>query len=277
MAPVNNPPVVPPMMAAAPSGPNDGDPTKPVVALSEVPCRKGGGSSLGGGGANFKVDDRDVIIDYPCDKHEGAPMTFILNLHGTTPVNLHFYQQGYFSAYKYVGSHNLIVATPSSVVEQWGNGDNGEDLPYLMHVIDWVYSTLGTKFDIRSMWVGGHSWGAFYTSTFGCRAELADKVRGIIIMSGAPNQPACAGKMSVINTNAEMDIGPPLEQGAIPAQHGCKDPMMSMLDNNTQTLWPDCMPGFVHSNYLMLGKGHIDSIDDVVMKSVVDLINQARP
>jgi hypothetical protein len=41
--------------------------------------------------------------------------------------------------------------------------------------------------------------------------------------------------------------------------------------NNTQTLWPDCMPGYVHSNYLMLGKGHIDSIDDVVKESVVDL------
>jgi hypothetical protein len=276
MAPPAMPATMAPASPAAPAGPNDGDPSKPVVSLSEVPCLKGAGPGFGRG-ANFKVDDRDVIIDYPCDKHEGAPMTFILNLHGTTPVAQHFYQEGYFSAYKYVGSHNLIVATPSSVVEQWGNGDNGEDLPYLMHVIDWVYNTLGTKFEIRSMWVGGHSWGAFYTAQFGCRAELADKVRGLIIMSGSPTQPACASKMSVIDTNAEMDIAAPLEQGAIPMQHGCKQPMMNMLGNNTQTLWPDCMPGFVHSNYLMLGKMHIDSMDDVVVKSIVDLINQARP
>jgi hypothetical protein len=171
-----------------------------------------------------------VIIDYPCNKHAGAPMTFILNLHGTTPVAQHFYQEGYFSAYKYVGSHNLIIATPSSVVEQWGNGDNGEDLPYLMDVIDWVYKTLGSQFDIRSMWVGG-----------------------------------------------EMDIGPPLDQGTLPMQHGCGQSTMVTLGNNTQTLWPKCSPGFVHSNYLMLGKMHIDFMDDVVVMSIVDLINQSRP
>jgi hypothetical protein len=269
-------PSTPPPPPATPPGPDDGDPSKPMVALTEVPCKAGAGG-LGFAGANFKVDDRDVIIDYPCNKHEGAPMTFILNLHGTTPVAQHFYQEGYFSAFKYVGSHNLIIATPSSVVEQWGNGDNGADQPYLDHVIDWVYKTLGTKFDIRSMWVGGHSWGAFYTAKFGCRPELADKVRGLIIMSGSSSQPACAGKMSVIDTNAEMDIGPPLEQGMVPTQHGCKAPMMNMLGNNTQTLWPDCMPGYVHSNYLMLGKMHIDSMDDVVVKSIVDLIKSVRP
>lgn len=260
---------------AAP-GPDDGDPSKPLVMLPEVACKQAGGRGFGAG-ANFKVDDRDVIIDYPCGKHEGAPMTFILNLHGTTPVAQHFYQEGYFSAFKYVGSHNLIIATPSSVVEQWGNGDDGKDLPYLMNVIDWVYKTLGTKFDIRSMWVGGHSWGAFYTSTFGCKPELADKVDGLIIMSGSPSLPACASKMSIIDTNAEMDIAAPLEQGNLPMQHGCKAPQMNMLGNNTQTLWADCMPHYVHSNYLMLGKMHIDSMDDEVVKSIVDLIKQARP
>jgi hypothetical protein len=265
----------PPQPQSAP-GPDDGDPNQPVVMLSEVACKQSGGLAFGAG-ANFKVDDRDVIIDYPCGKHEGAPMTFILNLHGTTPVDQHFYQEGYFSAFKYVASHNLIIATPSSVVQQWGNGDNGQDLPYLMHVIDWVYKTLGSKFDIRSMWVGGHSWGAFYTAQFGCKPELADKVRGLIIMSGSPSLPACASKMSIIDTNAEMDIGPPLDQGMLPMQHGCKAAQMNMLGNNTQTLWPDCTPKFVHSNYLMLGKMHIDFMDDVVVKSIVDLIKQARP
>jgi hypothetical protein len=265
--------------AAAPTaaaGPDDGDPSKPVVAVDGLACKSGAGAR-GFASANFKVDDRDVIISYPCNKHEGAPMTFILNLHGTTPVAQHFYQEGYFSAAKYVESHNLIVATPSSVVEQWGNGDDGKDLPYLMNVIAWVYTNLGTKFDIRSMWVGGHSWGAMYTSTFACKPELADKVRGIIIMSGRPNNPACANKMSVIDTNAEMDIAEPLDQADVPTQHGCKAPVMNMLDNNTQTLWPECKPTFVHSNYLMIGKMHADSMDDVVVKSIVDLIKAERP
>jgi pimeloyl-ACP methyl ester carboxylesterase len=263
-------------LPAAPPGPDDGDPSKPVVALSDVKCKAGTGG-FGLSGANFKVDNRDVIIDYPCNKHEGAPMTFILNLHGTTPVAQHFYQEGYFSAFKYAASHNLIIATPSAVDTQWGNKDNGADLPYLMNVIDWVYKNLGTKFDIRSMWVGGHSWGAMYTATFGCKPELADKVRGLIIMSGLPTLPACWSKMSVIDTNAEMDIAMPLNQANAPMTHGCKEPQMTMLGNNTQTLWPDCNAGFVHSNYLMLGKMHADFMDDVVVKSIVDLIKSVRP
>jgi hypothetical protein len=83
--------------------------------------------------------------------------------------------------------------------------------------------------------------------------------------------------MSVIDTNAEMDIAMPLDQANIPMQHGCKAPMTNMLGNNTQTLWPDCMPKFVHSNYLMLGKMHADAMDDVVVKSIVDLIKAERP
>jgi len=146
-----------------------------------------------------------------------------------------------------------------------------------MNVIDWVYKTLGTKFNIRSMWVGGHSWGAMYTATFACKPELADKVRGIIIMSGRPTLPACWNKMSVIDTNAEMDIAAPLNQANAPMTHGCDAQQMMMLGNNTQTLWPNCDTGFVHSNYLMLGKMHADSMDDVVVKSIVDLIKSARP
>jgi len=257
-------------------GPEDGDPAKPVVSLSDVPCRDGAGGGFGFPSANLKVDDRDVILDYPCNKHEGAPVTFILNLHGTTPVAQHFYQEGYFSAYQFATSHNLIIATPSSVVEQWGNGDNGADEPYLMHVIDYVYSHFGDKFQIKAMWVGGHSWGAFYASTFVCKDYIADKVKGVIIMSGSPNPPACSDRISVIDTNAEMDIGPPLEQGNWPTTHGCDASMMQTLGNNTETFWPNCDPGYVHANYLMLGKMHADFMDKEVVQSIVDWIKLSR-
>ena len=80
------------MMPMQPAGPEDGDASKPVVAIDGVACRNPSVPSFGAS-ANLKVDDRDVILDYPCDKHEGAPMTFILNLHGTTPVAQHFYQR----------------------------------------------------------------------------------------------------------------------------------------------------------------------------------------
>jgi len=46
------------------------------------------------------------------------------------------------------------------------------------------------KFDIRAMWSGGHSWGAMYVaggftgSGYACLPELADRMKGAVIMSG---------------------------------------------------------------------------------------------
>ena len=81
----------------------------------------------------------------------------------------------------------------------------------------------------------------------------------------------------MINTNAENDIAGPLPQGNIPMQHGCGAEMKSMLGNNEQTPWPNCQKAYVHPNYLMFGKAHADYMDDVVVKSIVDLIKSARP
>ena len=107
--------------------------------------------------------------------------------------------------------------------------------------------------------------------------KLQEKVTGAIIMSGAPTMPACSSRISVIITVAENDIGPAADQAAIPMGHGCGAATMNMLGNNEQRLWPDCDPGYVHSTYRMLGKGHIDSMDAEVVKSIVDLIVKARP
>ncbi|MGD8859134.1 MAG: alpha/beta hydrolase [Myxococcales bacterium] len=259
-----------------PAGPDDGDPSAPIVSTPDVACGGPGGFF---GAANFDIGGREMIVTYPCNKHAGAPMTFFLNLHGTTPVSQHFYQHGYFAAHELTESHNLIVVTPSSVVEQWGNGDGGQDEPHLMEIIDWVYATFDGdgKFDIRQMWVGGHSWGAMYTTTFVCKPELADKVRGAVIMSGIGRNPACADRISVISTAAEDDIGPVVDQGTVPASHGCDAATMSMIGNNEETHWPNCDPGYVHSNYFMLGKTHTSSIDAEVVARIADLINVARP
>jgi pimeloyl-ACP methyl ester carboxylesterase len=260
----------------APPGPDDGDPSQPVVAISGVAC--GPNPSLFGlTSTNVVIGNRNVHVAYPCNKRKGAPMTFILNLHGTMPLEeLKLYQVAYFAANNYVDSHNLITVAPISGGSQWGNDDGGIDEPHLKEVIAWVYSTF-KDFDIRSMWIGGHSWGAMYTTTYACRPELQDKVRGVILMSTFPTLPACASRISVINTNAENDIAGPLPQGSVPMQHGCGAEMTTKLGNNDQTLWPNCQPGFVHANYLMFGKGHADYMDDVVVKSIVDLIKSARP
>ena len=63
----------------------------------------------------------------------------------------------------------------------------------------------------------------------------------------------------------------------VPMTHGCDASMESMLGNNTETAWPNCDPGFAHSNYFMLGKQHADYIDADVVKRIGDLIKLARP
>lgn len=268
-----------PSMPAGPAtaaGPEDGDPSAPIVEVPGIPC--GPNPSLAGlTTTNTTIGGRDVHVAYPCNKHAGAPVTFILNLHGTMPdENLKLYQVAYFSANNYVDSHNFITVAPKSVVSQWGNGDGGVDRPHIMEVIDWVYSTFA-DFDIRQMWVAGHSWGAMYSTTFVCDPEIADKVRGAMLQSGSGMNPACADRISVISSAAEMDIGPVINQGGVPASHGCGPEQTNMVGNNVETYWPDCNPGFVHANYFMLGKGHIDYMDAEVVERIADLINLARP
>jgi hypothetical protein len=268
-------------MPPEPAGPEDGDPSAPIIAIDEVACG-GPSGGFGLGAANHQIGERDMIVTYPCNKHAGAPATFILNLHGTTPLDLHFYQHGYFAAHQFTESHNLIVVTPSSVVQQWGNGDNGQDEPHLMAIIEWVYATLHGegKFDIRAMWVGGHSWGGGYTARFGCKPELADKVKGLILMSGGGlggfGSPACANDVSVIISTAEGDGRMPSDQMALATMHGCDAGQNEMILMNSHTFWPNCNPGFVHANYYMLGKEHATSMDREAVGSIVDWIKLAR-
>jgi pimeloyl-ACP methyl ester carboxylesterase len=226
------------------------------------------------------LDGRDMIVSYPCGKHEGAPMTFILNLHGTTPLELHFYQHGYFSAHQFIDSHNLIVVTPSSVVQQWGNGDNGEDEPHLMNIIDWVYTSFAAL-DIRGMWVAGHSWGGAYTARFGCSAALADKVKGLVLQSGGGvsgfGGAACADRVSVLISTAEGDGRMPSDQASVAAGHGCDTAQSEVIASiNDHTFWPNCDPGFVHANYYMREKEHATSMDREVVESIVDWIKLGR-
>ena len=255
-------------------GPQTGDPNLPIVAVPNLAC--GSGSVFGVAQPNVTIGGRGVHVAYPCDRHAGAPVTFVLNLHGTmNDENMKLYQVGYFSIHNYVTSHNLITAAPKSVVSQWGNGDGGADYPHILEVIDWVYSTFA-DLEIREMWVAGHSWGAMYSTDFVCDAAIADKAEGAVLQSGRGTNPQCADRLSVISTAAEADIGPVINQGTVPASHGCGASSFAMVGTNEETYWPNCSPGFVHSNYRMLGKGHADFIDAVVVERIADLIQLAR-
>lgn len=281
-----------PDAGAAASGPKNGDPSKPVVQAEGVPCRMSTGGTIGGGGLgspNAMVGGRELIVDYPCGKHEGAHMTVILNLHGTLIGGAPWqYQRGYFSAYRFVDSHNLIVVHPRSVSTapsgaQWGNMDNGQDLPHLVAVVDWIYKAFA-KFQIRGLWVAGHSWGSgFATSRLGggplaCNAMLADKVKGAVGMSNLA-VPACASKLSLIGTRGETENLRMADQSPVAQGHGCTTPLKGpeMVGNNERRYYEGCQPGWVHEDYHMLGKGHIDSIDQEVVKQIVTSIKSTEP
>jgi pimeloyl-ACP methyl ester carboxylesterase len=153
-----------------------------------------------------------------------------------------------------------------------------------MNIINWVYTNFHGegKFDIRAMWVGGHSWGGGYTARFGCKPELADKVKGLIMMSGGGvsgsgfGGATCSANISAIITTAEGDGREPGDQAMLAGSHGCAAGMTEMILNNKHTFWPTCTPGFVHANYYMLGKEHATSMDAEVVKSIADWIKLQR-
>lgn len=262
-----------------PVAPKDGDPTRPIVTIDGLPC---GGTTSG----TQRIGGRDVTIDYPCGKHEGARVTIILDLHGTLIGGASYlYVHAYFSVHKLVNSHNLIVLTPKSVSTaslgaQWGNMDNGEDVPHLLAVIDWAYTTFG-KFQIEGLWLAGHSWGARFISSadhpvgeaFACNAMLAGKVKGVIGMSYL-RMPSCASQLAMISTRGEMEDIPLLDQSAVAMEHGCMTPAQGpeMLGNNRYLHFLGCGPGWAHEDYEMLGKGHVDNMDAIVVKNIADTI-----
>jgi hypothetical protein len=267
------------------SGPKDGDPSKPIVAIDGIPC---GPSMAGPSGGNHEIGGRRLIVDYPCNKHEGAHVTVILNLHGTLIGGAPYsYQHAYFSAHRFVDSHNLIVLTPQSVSTasygaQWGNMDNGEDLPHLLAVLDWAYTAFA-KFQIRGLWVGGHSWGAGFAAgslgggPFACHPMIEDKVKGAIGMSRLV-VPTCASRLSLIATRGETENIALLDQTSVAMGHGCTTPMQGpdALGNNEYFHFADCDPGWVHEDYHMLDKGHIDSMDAEVVEKIVDAIKSTE-
>jgi hypothetical protein len=267
-----------------PAGPKNGDPSKPIVTLDSIPC---GGSRSG----TQEIGGREVTVDYPCDKHEGAHVTVILNLHGTLIGGApYLYQHAYFSAHRFVDSHNLIVLTPRSVSKaslgaQWGNTDNGEDVPHLLAVIEWAYSAFA-KFQIRALWVGGHSWGARFISgtehpvgePFACHPMLEHKMKGVIGMSHLRTPIACANRLSLISTRGQEEELALPDHTVVAMEHGCMTPMKGpeKIGNNDYRYFEGCDQGWVYEDYEMLGKGHTDNMDQEVVKKILDAIKSTE-
>ena len=267
------------------TGPLDGDPNKPMVAIPGIPC---GVPPVGFGGtpATVKITNRDVVVAYPC-AHEGAAVTFFLFLHGTVdePIKVSFTMNAW-PIHALVDSHNIIVVAPKAIGTQWGNGDNGQDLPHLYEVVDWVYTTFGSKFDIRSMWTQGGSWGAFYlATTFACDLKFEQRLRGIQLVVGG-GCPACSNRLSCMVMQQELQLGNGMalttdqrEMAASGANidpyaktHGCGSKTGPTPVGNTQYWqWPSCQPGWAHSYYLGPGQ-HADAWDPAAVLKATEEI-----
>jgi hypothetical protein len=271
--------------AGSPSGPADGDPSKPMVSIPGVPCGvpRVSYSMLP---PTVKIGGRDVVVTYPC-AHEGAQVTFLFTLHGTLqdaqkiPFTM---TSGPF--YRYTDSHNLIYVLPKAIGTQWGRSDNGQDLPHLYEVVDWVYATFGQKFNIRSMWAQGGSWGAAYlSSTFACDPKFESRLRGVRMVVGG-GCPRCSDRLACIVAQQELEIGggmamtPDARNAAADranittyaTAHGCGAKMGPTDVGNTKYWsWRGCRPGFVHSYYLAPGQ-HADPWDPVAIeKTTVEM------
>ena len=227
-----------------------------------------------------KIGNRDVVVTYPC-AHEGAQVTFLFTLHGTLqdaqkiPFTM---TSGPF--YRLTDSHNLIYVLPKAIGTQWGNGDNGQDLPHLYEVFDWVYATFGTKFNIRSMWAQGGSWGAAYlSSTFACDPKFESKLRGVRMVVGG-GCPRCSNRLACIVAQQELEKNggtamTPEQRNAVSdaaniapyaTMHGCGAKMGPTDVGNTKYWsWPNCNAGFVHSYYLAPGQ-HADPWDPIAIE-----------
>ena len=246
---------------------SDGDPEKPMVSIPGVPC--GPASGRGTSHPTVKIGGRDVVVVYPCAR-EGADVTFLFTLHGT----LQEAQKVSFTLnagpfHRLADSHNVIYVLPKAIGTQWGNGDNGRDLPHIHEVIDWVYATFGTKWNIKSMWAQGGSWGAAYLSrTLACDPKLESRLKGVRLIVGG-GCPRCSNRLSCIVAQQELELGngSPLtpEQrearadaaniATFAAQKGCGTKTgPTDVGRSKYWQWPGCNPGWVYSYYLGPGE-----------------------
>jgi len=258
------------------TGPLDGDPAKPMVAVPNVPCGAPNVSFAGAPAGNMvKITNRDVFVAYPC-AHEGAAVTFYLAIHGTLNEGQKIpFTLTNFPVHTKVDSDNFIVVAPQAIDTQWGRMDNGMDLPHLHEVIDWVYATFSEKFSIRGMWASGGSWGSAYLSTFACDPKLETRLTGVRMIVGS-GCPSCSSRLSCIVGEQELEEGGGMmltdaqKDARIMAQGVERYALMHGCDARTGPTnigpvrawnWPNCDAGWAHSYYLAPGQ-HADRWDD---------------
>jgi hypothetical protein len=90
--------------------------------------------------------------------------------------------------------------------------------------------------------------------------------------------PPCASRLSLIATRGEEENIALLDQSSVAMEHGCMTPMQGpeALGNNEYRHFAGCAADWVHEDYQMLGKGHIDNMDPEVVENIVNAIKSTE-
>lgn len=278
--------------------------------LGEYPSRL----TLHTGNATEPVSGRPFFLDFPCDLEEGAPVTFVLNLHGGG--SLANWQRHYFPIFHFKDEYDLVIATPDAGEPGGGTWSADVDDEYLKGVVTYVYD-LFEGHDI-TFWFAGHSYGGFTTSRLICTDFYqAHHPVGFVSLSGgrvgtmragrggaAPaDLPACDFS-HIYETGEHEASGGQLDErsrfaekyhcGARVVQQPIIDPRPGYVydsgrqDPGTQAwgllprpgvaqwqVFPGCDGGRVVADFVRMDKGHTEGIEENVVEQIVQLMLSA--
>lgn len=163
------------------------------------------------GNVTEPVTGRQYFLDYPCDLQPGEDVTFILNLHGAGSIGN--WQRHYFPAMDYKEEYRLVIATPTADGSASMGGGAGVrmwmpdvDDAYLQNITNEVIEAFGAE-NIKSFWLSGHSQGGMTSRRLVCSEFFADKVDGMLSLSGGR-----IGQAEIV-----PGFGPPNADGSPPA------------------------------------------------------------
>ncbi len=158
--------------------------TPPPLHCEEGDCR----AKLGDrGNAIDEKTGRRFFLDYPCDLKNDEQVIFVLNLHGGGSIGN--WQRHYFPAMDHKETYRLVVATPTGEggiqrgdvnIRMWAPNKDDE---HLQNITEQVIGALGEK-RIKSFWLAGHSQGGMTSHRVVCNDFYADKVDGLLSLSG---------------------------------------------------------------------------------------------
>lgn len=186
---------------------------------------------------------REYFLDYPCDLQPGEDVVFILNIHGAGSIGN--WQRHYFPVMDYKDEYNLVVATPTAEGSASMGGGSGvrvwtpqTDDAHLQAITEQVVEAFGVN-NIKAFWLAGHSQGGMTSRRIVCSDFFADKVDGMLSLSGGR-----IGQAPFVD-----NFGPPLPDGSPPPSRP-----RGMAD---ETL-PDCN----FSHIFAIGEYEIESLPD---------------